>query len=61
MAIYLYRKPNRRQPVYVGICSPFMDPQGQIPVGWCMCCCKEIFSHGENFCPECRIQKGDKL
>lgn len=61
MAIYLYHKTYRRQPVYVGIYSPFTDPQGQIPVGWCMRCGREIFSHGENLCPECRIQKGDKL
>ena len=61
MKFLFYRKSGHRQPVYVGISSPFADPQGWIPVGWCIGCGKEIFSHGENFCPECRMQKGDTL
>ena len=57
MKILFYRKTYHRQPVSLGICFPFADPQAQIPAGWCMNCGREIFSQGENFCPECRIEK----
>ena len=59
MTITLYRKSHRRQPVRLGIRSPFADPQAQIPVGWCIRCGQEVFAAAESLCPGCRNGKGD--
>lgn len=58
MMLWIYRKSHRRQPIRFGLQPPFGDPQAAIPLGWCVRCGSEVFSHGEDLCPRCQDEKG---
>lgn len=49
----VYTKNAGRRPVWLG-CRPVpRDVQGDIPVGWCSCCGKEVYVSGKLQCRQC--------
>lgn len=55
----LYCKSHKRRPVRLGIRPVFLDPQADIPRGWCECCGAEVFHPHQRQCQGCRDTKGE--
>lgn len=51
---YLYLKTGRRQPVRLRQAVGILDPQAQIPWGWCSKCATEVYEPGKAVCDMCK-------
>ena len=58
LTLRVYCKDHRRRPIRVGTLSYLSDFQGQLPVGWCPSCGREVFDREQDRCAECRDTKG---